>query len=126
MDCLLTTSKTVYPQRRVRSFICHNMDKMFFFYDEKYIVLPKVTLNNIAYQARLFFSDTCMFQKVSKLCPHFLEMGLGLEPIDFCQHCQIREYQGQLSPVTLKDSSSAEYVSVRQALVSLIVLEYFQ
>ncbi len=47
--CLLTTSKTVCPQRRVQSFICYKMDKNVFFNDEKDLVLWKATINNISY-----------------------------------------------------------------------------
>lgn len=33
--CLLNTSKTVCPQRRVQKFVCNKMDKNVFFNDEK-------------------------------------------------------------------------------------------
>ncbi len=52
--CLLTTSKTVCPQRRVQSFICYKMDK-YVFLIMKELVLAKVTLNNISYQSKVVF-----------------------------------------------------------------------
>ncbi len=46
--CLLTTSKTVCPQRMIQSFICYKMDTnvvVVCLFDKKELVLSKATLN---------------------------------------------------------------------------------
>ncbi len=65
---------------------------MFFFNDEKEIVSSKQHLIISHIIARLFFIETCMFHKVSKLCPHFLSTDIHVQKKN-----EIKEYQGHLS-----------------------------
>ncbi len=69
-------------------------------------------------KARLFFSDNVCFIRFQSCVPLFVNT------VRHSLKCnKIREYQGQLS---LLRTPSPEYITVRQALVSFIVLEYFK
>ncbi len=51
-----------YAIKWIKMFL---MMKKTLFYEKQHLIISHI-------KARLFFSDACMFHKVSKLCPHFL------------------------------------------------------